>query len=139
MPETDVIPTSASVVSVGKGVRYIGDHCYGYNNYEAETSPSNKLDFISGSGYIMGEFSLGSLINPTDPTQGKRSIAQIQFNGATVMTMINDGAAVDSITPNIVRLIIPPFTKVGVLIKGQTDSSSYTGAIAFTGRVYGAE
>ena len=54
MPETDVIPTSASVASTGKGIRYIGDRCYAYSGEQTISASSREavLDFTTGSNLI---------------------------------------------------------------------------------------
>ena len=55
MPETDVIPTSASVASTGSGIRYIGDYAYAYSGLaqtEGLNSPVTRLEFTTGSGLI---------------------------------------------------------------------------------------
>jgi len=129
-------PTGGSFTGPAQALEIVGDFCYATTNYEAETTPSNKIEFTSGNFIADVEVALGPLINPSDTSQGKKSTAQIQFNGATVMTMINDGAAVDSVTPNIVRIIIPAYTEVAILIKAQTDSASYIGALFIAGRIY---
>ena len=57
MPETDVIPTSASVASTGLGIRYIGDYAYCLSGtFDANTNQQTVLDFTSGAGFIRAEF-----------------------------------------------------------------------------------
>jgi hypothetical protein len=126
---------SGGTSGIGKGLNYIGEHAFAYNNYPAETTASAKLDFISGSGYMVGRFTLGPLINPTDTTDGKKSNCQIQINDETVATLALDMPGDPQV--NIwVDIIIPPYSHVEAVIKGQVDSSSYTGSIGYTGRVY---
>ena len=123
-------------VGIGTGVNYIGNHAYAYNNYVASTTPTAKLDFTTGGEYMVGQFALGPLINPTDTTDGKKSIAEIKFNSETVITLSSDAAAQDQQTPQTTQLLIPPYTHVQFNVKGQSDSASYTGTASFTGRVY---
>ena len=123
-------------VGIGTGVNYIGNHAYAYNNYVASTTPTAKLDFTTGGEYMVDQFALGPLINPTDTTDGKKSIAEIKFNSETVITLSSDAAAQDQQTPQTTQLLVPPYTHVEFNVKGQSDSSSYTGTASFTGRVY---
>ena len=60
MPETDVIPTSASVASTGPGIRYIGDHCYAMSGAITSTgsatgADTSYLNFVTGTGYIVAK------------------------------------------------------------------------------------
>ena len=121
---------------VGTGINYIGNHAFSYNNYIASTTSTSKLDFATGGEYIAGAFALGPLINPTDTTDGKKSIAEIKFNNQTVATLTSDAAAQDQQTPQTTQLLVPPYTHVQFNVKGQSDSASYTGTASFTGRVY---
>jgi hypothetical protein len=123
-------------VGIGTGVNYIGKHAYAYNNYVSSTTATAKLNFTTGGEYIVGAFALGPLINPTDTTDGKKSIAEIKFNSETVITLSSDAAAQDQQTPQTTQLLVPPYTHVEFTVKGQSDSSSYTGTASFTGRVY---
>ena len=128
--------TAGSTAGVGTSLNYIGDHVYAYNNYAASTTSSAKLDFTTGSEYIVGELTLGPLVNLTDTTDGKRSTASIKLNGAVVGTMSIDAIAADQQTPAIMPIVIPPFTHVEFVVKGQADSASYTGTAGLTGRLY---
>tara|TARA_Y100001938_G_scaffold99303_1_gene135808 strand:+ start:386 stop:814 length:429 start_codon:yes stop_codon:yes gene_type:complete len=112
-------------------------HAYAYNNYVSSTTAGAKLDFTTGGEYIIGQFALGPLINPTDTTDGKKSIAEIKFNTETVMTLNSDAAAQDQQTPQTAKMVVPPFTRVQFNVKGQVDSTSYTGTATFTGKVKG--
>ena len=138
MPQTDTRPVSASIASTGTGIRYIGkEHCYAFSGaIEASDSIQTLLDFTTGSEYIVGELTLGPLVNLTDTTDGKRSTASIKLNGAVVGTMSIDALAADQQTPAIMPIVIPPFTHVEFVVKGQADSASYTGTAGLTGRLY---
>jgi len=121
---------------IGTSLNYVGNHVYAYNNYAASTTASAKLDFTTGSEYIVGELTLGPLVNLTDTTDGKRSTASIKLNGAVVGTMSIDAIAADQQTPAIMPIVIPPFTHVEFVVKGQADSATYTGTAGLTGRIY---
>ena len=128
--------TAGSTAGVGTSLNYIGDHVYAYNNYTAQTSSVAFLNFSTGSEYIVGELTMGPLVNLTDTTDGKRSTASIKLNGSIVGTMSIDAAAADQQMVAIMPIVIPPFTHVEFVIKGQVDSSTYTGTAGLTGRLY---
>ena len=136
MPETDTIPVSASIASTGKGIRYIGDYCYGLsgeveNAAGGSSTMSTLLEFTTGSGMIMGNFLWG-----IKHAGAGDSYTFIKFNDQLVFTavVIETGGGVPF---NPVIMVVPPFTKVTMLwgIDGATKNA--TGV--FTGRVYGAE
>ena len=86
MPETDVIPTSASVASTGLGIRYIGDHAYALaGEYTADTTTQTVLDFTTGTGYIDGEFRLSGFADMGSPATGALAALRVKFNGVTVL------------------------------------------------------
>ena len=130
------VGSSNSFTGPAEALEITGDFCYAANNFVASSNPGNKIEFTSGNFIADVTVEMGPLINPTDATDGKRAIAQIQFNGATVQTMLSDGAAADQQTPATARIIIPPYTEVAILVKANADSASYTAAIFIAGRIY---
>ena len=129
-------PVGGSFTGPAEALEIVGDFCYAANNFTASTNPGNKIEFTSGNFIADVTVEMGPLINPTDATDGKRAISQIQFNGATVQTMLSDGAAADQQTPATAHIIIPPYTEVAILVKANADSASYTAAIFMAGRIY---
>jgi len=133
MPETDVIPTSASTASVGKGIRYIGKHCYAISgSVSTTTAELTLLEFMSGSGYIIGYY---SPFHGGDTTQNMQF--KLYFNDL-VITQVSTREAYDFIPGREVNILIPPLTLVKVTAKGLESGTTDTQAI-ITGRVYGAE
>ena len=129
-------PVGGSFTGPAEALEIVGDFCYAANNFTADQTPGNKIEFTSGNFIADVTVEMGPLINPTDATDGKRAVAQIQFNGATVQTMLSDGAAADQQTPATAHIIIPPYTEVAILVKANADSASYTAAIFIAGRIY---
>jgi len=129
-------PVGGSFTGPAEALEIVGDFCYAANNFTASQTAGNKIQFTSGNFIADVTVEMGPLINPTDATDGKRAVAQIQFNGATVQTMLSDGAAADQQTPATAHIIIPPYTEVAILVKANADSASYTAAIFIAGRIY---
>ena len=84
MPETDVIPTSASVASTGKGIRYIGDHAYAYSGAVVTggggSADGTVLEFTTGSGYISGQ-----LMYQVDDLGGPTLYVEVKINDVVVL------------------------------------------------------
>jgi hypothetical protein len=136
MPHTDVIPTSASIVSTGSGIRYIGEHCYAFSGLITDNDSGSPeitlLDFISGSGYIDARLSILS-----DETGAAALYTLIELNGVGVFRLDGDASAIGSFQfDNPFYMIIPPFTHFHLKV-GSNSTVVFSAMI--TGRVYGAE
>ena len=132
MTAADVQP-SASVASTGKGIRYIGDHCYAYSGVINLTgSAVDYLDFTTGSGYIIAKIKISA-----DWSGLGSSELYIQFyvNGELVMFERDTG---NNYVPGNLEwpIFLPPNTRLQVQLNaGATQEAD----IIFVGRVYGAE
>ena len=140
MAHTDVIPTSASVASTGKGIRYIGNRafCFSGEN-QINTSAVEALSFTSGSGYIVGSFVFGGAIKYSDIGNGTINAWQVSFNDL-VVALVKVATNTDD-QPAMVTydIIIPPQTRVKVEVKDSASTSAgFFTTTTFTGRVYGA-
>ena len=141
MPETDTIPVSASVASTGKGIRYIGDHCYAYSGL-ITTSAGNyvtALDFTSGAGYIASHLEL--YVDDTTPIgQNDAYGFKIEINGLTVCKLeLDDRATPRTRQPhNDINFIIPPLSHVVISLYAESAETNF-GTFMLSGRVYGEE
>jgi len=132
MTAADVQP-SASIASTGKGIRYIGDHCYAYSGVINLTgSAVDYLDFTTGSGYIIAKIKISA-----DWSGLGSSELYIQFyvNGELVMFERDTG---NNYVPGNLEwpIFLPPNTRLQVQLNaGATQEAD----IIFVGRVYGAE
>jgi len=133
MAHTDVIPTSASIASTGKGIRYIGDWAYAYSGLsDTSSSNVNYLEFTSGSGLIV------SKIQPFYRADSTYNLSYIiNFNGIEVYGF-EVTSSMDYTPYSEIHLIIPPNTEVAVSIRNLGGGTSAAG-VSLTGRVYGAE
>ena len=136
MTEADVIQPSASIASTGKGIRYIGNHCYAYSGLITDNDSGyaaiTALDFTSGSGYIDAKLSILS-----DEYAGAVLLTEIQLNEHPVVRLNLDASGAGSYQfDNPFYLLIPPFTHF-VLKVGANSTVIFTAMI--TGRVYGAD
>jgi len=138
MPETDTIPVSASIASTGKGIRYIGKHCYANSG---EISPNNEtltaLEFSSGSGYILAIAYWGVDMDDVDAD----AFVGLFVNLNDELVFQAKGVSrqpYDTSGPNAayVEFIIPPFTQVKIEV-GTDRTSAVNNTVVLSGRVYG--
>ena len=133
MPETDTIPVSASVASTGKGIRYIGDHCYAYSGVIAATNvETTYLEFnTDGDSYIIGKFQFSYCHIASDDY-----VYRFYLNEQIVQQYAN-GAGTTQNGDDTIVLVIPPGTKVKLTAQNVTDTSDQQQAVSLVGRVYG--
>jgi len=133
MTAADVQP-SASVVSTGKGIRYIQDRAYAYSGIIGiDNSDTTLVEFTSGSGLITAKIQVQNGSGSGDDMR-----YDVTLNGTIVARWTY------SATPNVdplppLYLVIPPLTVVKISGLNQTGASSRNHTAIFTGRVYGAE
>jgi len=137
MAEAEGIPPTASVASVGPGIRYLGSgefqHCYAYSGEIAGGfAVVSGLDFTSGAGYIVAEFTATS-----DEIGGAAIYVNVLMNGVKVFAIIWDASGGSTPLGGIfpIPIIIPPFTEVETTQHTNTGSENFTHLL--TGRVYG--
>ena len=141
MPHTDTIPVSASIASTGKGIRYIGDHAWATGGAISlsNTTQKTQLEFITGSGYIVGQFIFTGPTSETNPSGERDAIFRIQFNDQTVgYCQRLTGSSLIGTGETTINIIIPPLTKVHIGARSSGSDADYFTAVMFSGRVYGA-
>ena len=139
MTEADVIQPSASIASTGKGIRYIGQHCFAMMTpLAASTSSETQLSFTVGAGYIVGRFTMNGSADPTSTDAGNITVWTVKFNGQAVAVLKTESATEDMPTTVYNEVIIPPFTLVEVTSQSNGNSPGRLISALFTGRVYGA-
>ena len=135
MAEAEGIPPTASTASTGPGIRYIGQHCYAYSGLikADQTTVRSMLEFVSGTGYLLTEFSFTMA-----QAVGDDILYSIYLNDILILGLINEQSGYN-LNASPWRLNIPPFTKVKVTVKDLTGDNSRDTFAAMTGRVYGAD
>jgi len=132
MAEAEGIPPTASVASVGPGIRYVGNWVYAYSG-EITVADSELvlLEFTTGSGIIVGNVQF----NATN-VAGDDYIYFVKFNnipvqGYTVLESVDRGKA-----DYPIAVVIPPFTLVTITARNVTDADGNAQMVSLTGRVY---
>jgi len=132
MAEAEGIPPTASVASVGPGLRYIENWVYAFSgdidDAASGSAATTMLDFTTGSGIIVGQIGFTEEAIAADNVFFK-----VIMNGETVINVAYDNSP--TYTNVMYPISIPPFTHVEVK---WGNSSNETGTAWLTGRVYGA-
>ena len=138
MAEASVQP-EASIASTGKGIRYIGDYAYAYSGqFEAKNTTQILLEFVSGSGLIVGTFYCNAFLQYSNVSV-RQGAFLISLNDIIVAGITATDANEDMPATVTQELLIPPLTKVKVEAIASTGDSDNYATVNFTGRVYGAE
>lgn len=136
MPHTDVIPTSASVASPGKGIRYIADWVYAYSGEIAVGSSGGEvtlLEDITGAGLIVGDYQFFYGTSATD-----EFIYRMYFNGIVGMSYMVTNLRES--TPDVkIGVILPPLTEIKLTAQNLSTDNARLQSATLIGRVYGAE
>ena len=137
MPEGIPYSSSNVVASAGLDLNYIGKHVYAYSGtFEAKTAAQTVIDTTSGNDYIVGEFQLNACVGSTDPATGTPTLAQILFNGIIIGIIKAEAISEDTPSSERQKVIIPPYTKIEVIVDSDDNQSARLGTIGFVGRVY---
>jgi len=135
----DPVQPEASVVQTGLGLKYLGEHVYGYNEVALNNSTATQFEFTTGAGYIVAKYNC--TFNLNNATANKMIGFHIYFNDVNVVTQYvyfsTVGGGVTDLDNNW-PLLIPPFTKVKIEAQTQIDSNVPSWG-SIVGRVYGAE
>mgnify|MGYP005837855617 CR=1 FL=1 len=141
MPHSDTIPVSASIASTGKGIRYIGEHCYAFsgNHQISSSSAVDHLSFTTGTGYILAELNCNGSTSDGDTGSGQSSLFHINFNDLIVAVLKTETSQEDMPADTSTKIIIPPLTTVKIDVLSSSGSAGFETSVVLTGRVYGAE
>jgi len=136
MAKAEGIPPTASVASIGKGIRYMGNYCAAWSGvFTAQNSYQEFLSFTTGTGIIVGEFYLTAFAKPVATTM-KDTVGQILLNGAIVYTGFLGAEVNRRPSAASIPMVIPPFTEVIVQLIAGTTSADDDATAHFVGRVY---
>lgn len=131
------VQPSASVVATGLGIRYIGEHAYGYSGEIDLNNTTQTLFSYTNENFIfVGQFQM--LFDKTQFNTGEALGYTIKFNDLIVARLeLEASATTTESIQSPVNLVIPPLTEV--VITGDTDGGSIVVTGLVTGRVYGAQ
>jgi len=136
MLESDTIPVSASIASVGKGIRYIGNYAYALSGPVVSSSGTEApnvllLDFTTSSGFILSKILFVSTV-----ASNNKLFFKISFNEVSILEQTASNYYEVNISP--MQILIPPRTRVQTYW-GVGNETADKGSCIISGRVYGAE
>jgi hypothetical protein len=137
MAKAEGIPPTASTASVGPRINYLGQHIYAFSGQIIVANATvTCLEFTSGAGYIMANFTQS--IDSTAIDQGQLIGFSIELNEVVVnsfVEFVRSMAGQEFLGLQTYEFLIPPFTLVTT--KAYTDDSSNNPFYhTMTGRVY---
>ena len=132
----DPVQPEASVVQTGLGIRYIGDHAYAFSGVKAlpdSGAPENYIDFISGSGYIVGEIKISA---DWSGLGGNELYINFYLNELKIVHERDTG---NNYVPGNLTwpILLPPFSHLEIDLSAAVPADGAD--VIFVGRVYGAE
>ena len=141
MTEAEGIPPSASVASVGPGLRYIAEHCYALSGEvdvisDTGNPETTMLEFVTGNGFIIAQV---DWYLETDTNQNFR--LKTYLNDIVSAAWLIGGVGTSSTEmrqydPHTIML--PPFTKFKTTVANisTTSGSPRKWYTTLSGRVY---
>jgi len=124
------------VSSTGLTLNYIGSHAHANSGAITNTtSYHNILDFVVGSNYIVGTFTLNGSVVAATPTAGNISAYQVKVNGEIIALIKFDTQQEDMPQTAQFPVVLVPYDHVEVSVKA--DDTNGADTALFSGRVYG--
>jgi len=134
MVEAEGIPPTASVVSAGKDIRFIGKHCYAYSGLVGCTNvETDLLNTTTGAGYILCNIQFNYV---TD--SGNNFNYKIYLNNIVVQAYFLTSAEAYTEPDNLIPLLIPPESTLRCTAQNASTSTEIDVIVSLTGRVYDA-
>jgi len=135
MAKAEGIPPTASVVSPGLSVNYVGDWVFAYSGEIAVGSSAGEvtlLEDVSGAGLIVGDYQFFYGTSATD-----EFIYKMYFNGLIGMSYMVTNLRES--TPDVkIGVVLPPFTQIKLTAQNLSTDNARLQAATLIGRVYGA-
>jgi len=134
------VPPEASIASTGKGIRYIGNYAYAYSGlYAAHTTAVTVISATTGSGVLVGVIQLNGACDDDSPANRTSTSLNILMNGVSVAILGTGDQLLDAPTSVKQHIIIPPLTKIEIILDMAGIVTDNWASALLTGRVYGAE
>ena len=136
MTEADVIQPSASTASIGKGIRYIGQHCYAFSGQVGvDDNEKTLLEFhATGATFIIGKFYFMRMEDAASTDDYRYTV---KFNDLIIYRTQTTSSFQVPLRVGV-KLLIPPSTNVVVSSANITNNNANDIGSLLTGRVYGA-
>jgi len=126
-----------NTASTGLTLNYIGDHAYAYSGGQGmSTADQTALEFQTEGSYLVGNFFFTGATAGGNAGGGISTFA-VTFNGETIMIVKLETGTEAMPTYAKCNSLIPPYTKVKVVVDSDTDAASLKTSASYTARGYG--
>ena len=123
----------------GTSLNYIGNHAYAYSGtFGATTGDQTMLNFTTGAAYVWGKIYCNGGVQQDDPSTGIISSWELSLDGQVIALMKTESATEDMPTTVENKILIPPYSKVQLVIRASGTGSQTLSSAVFTGRAYHA-
>jgi len=131
-------PVGGSFTGPATALEIMGDHAYAYSGFKAaSTSSVTYLAFTSGNYYFVGQFQFNVPLEQADPTAGVEGTCRVDFNDTGIAMLKASSDFNDNADGSVeTAIIIPPYTKVKVVVDCHFSDANRFGTCSFIGRIY---
>jgi len=121
----------------GASLNYIGNHAYGYSGgFEATTANQTMLSFVTGGSYIVGQLQFNGSIDTSNIGGGSLSACTVKVDSQVIAILKITGSSETAPYSLTQDLILPPYSKVDVIVVSSADAPGFDSTASITGRVY---
>jgi len=127
----------ATFVGPNQGLSIAAEYAYAYSGTVASTTGSQTLlEFTTGKEFIVCDLTCAGSVDTVEFASGDISVFTLSFNGLEVARMKTETLQEDSPTYTVYPILIPPRTKVKLIVASSGTNGSTSAIIV--GRIYNA-
>jgi len=128
---------ASTFLGPNQGLSVIGEHAYAYSGlFAANTDDQTALSFTSGDYYLDGYLQLNGAVDDDNPASTVGTACRVSFNGVGIFILVTGDASLRMSKSPRQKIIIPPWTKVIVILDSDGTQADQFGSIVITGRIY---
>jgi len=114
-------------------------HAYAYSGLiVSHTTAVTVLDFTTNSEYIEGCFQLNGAVDDDSPADVTLASANVSFNETSIFILVTGNNVHRAAMSVSQKIIIPPFTRVIIVVDMEAIAADQYASVIFTGKVGGA-
>ena len=131
-------PVGGSFTGPAEALEIQGNHAYAYSGqFAATTNAQTALQFTSGNYYFVGQFALYGAVDPTSPGGSRSSTSGLlSLNNTNILTLATGEGTKRSAMEATCQILIPPYTKVKVVLETDDNQAAQFMSVSMVGRIY---
>ena len=125
------IGSANQFTGTGSGLELVGDHCYAYNNLNADmSSETTMLDCNTGNYYVVAQVNAAIGNASTDDF-----FVRCKINDTEIFVWYQHNSGTTE-PDNWTEVVIPPYANFKLTLQNNTGSSARPMYTILTGRIY---